>query len=135
MSSEPVQIFTMNPISLTGAFIVTIAFLLYGIGTISSLRFKMVSPGVLWFLSLGFLLDVTATVFKIIGAPNNLFSLRGIFRYSALLAMLGVVILIWRIYITEKMNAEIGEKMLAFMRVAMSWWIIAYITCTLLVIV
>lgn len=125
----------MNPISLIGAFIDTIAFLLYGIGTISSLRFRMVSPGVLWFLSLGLLLDIAATVFMIIGAPNNLFSLRGIFRYSALLAMLVVVILIWRIYITEKMHAEIKEKMLAYMRVAISWWIIAYISGTLLVIV
>lgn len=125
----------MNPISLTGAFIDTIAFLLYGIGTITIQRFKMVTPGVIWFLSLGLLLDIGATVLMIIGSPNNLFSLRGIFRYSALMAMFVLVVLIWHIYAKEKMYADIGEKQRAYLRVAISWWIIAYITGTLLVIV
>lgn len=124
----------MNSITLIGAIIITIAFLLYGIGNISIQRFKMVSPGVLWFLSLGILLDMVATVFLIAGSPNHLFSVRGIVRYSALLVMLVEVILIWQLYITRKTNAAIGEKLRAYSRVAISWWIIAYITGNLMVI-
>ena len=125
----------MNPISLIGAFIITIAFLLYGIGSISIQRFKMVSPGVLWFLNLGVILDITATVLMISGSQNGPFTLHGIVGYSALLAMLIEVILIWRIYIKKELYAEIDSKLRAYSKIAISWWIIAYITGNLLVIV
>jgi hypothetical protein len=125
----------MNPISLTGAFIVTLALLSYGIGSISIQRFKMVSPGVLWFLSLGVVLHVVATVFMIIGSQNTPFTFHGFLGYSALLAMLIDVILIWHIYFEKKLYAEIGERLHVYSRIAYYYFIITYITGSLLEIV
>lgn len=124
----------MNPISMTGAFIVTLALLSYGIGSISLQRFKMVSPGVLWFLTLGVVLDITATIFMIIGSQNTPFTLHGFLGYSALLGMLIDVIFIWRVYSKDKLNATIGKKLQIYSRIAYGWWVIAYITGSLLVI-
>ena len=125
----------MNPISMIGAFIVTLSLLSYGIGSISVQRFKMVSPSVLWFLTTGVILDITAIIFMTIGTQQSSISLHAILGFSALLGMLVEVILIWRIYIKRKLYTRIGKKLLAYSRVAISWWIIAYITGNLLVIV
>jgi len=125
----------MNPISLIGAFVMTLALLSFGIGSISIQRFKMVSPSVLWFLSAGLILNVITAILMTTGAGNNLLSIHGILGYSSLLFMLIEAILIWRLYFIKKLYAEIGAKLRAYSRVAISWWIIAYITGTLLVIV
>jgi hypothetical protein len=125
----------MNPISMIGAFIVTLSLLSYGIGSISILRFKVVSPMVLLFLSMGVIFDIIAITFMTIGSGEASFSLHTFLGFSALLVMLVEVILIWRIYLKEKLYAEIGVKILAYSRLAISWWIIAYITGSLLVIV
>jgi hypothetical protein len=124
----------MSSISITGAFIITLSLLSYGIGSISLQRFKMVSPGVLWFLTMGVVLDIVATIFMIVGSQNTPFTLHGFLGYSALLIMLIDVILIWRIYLNEEINAFVGKKLLFYSKIAYSWWIVAYLTGSMLVI-
>lgn len=125
----------MNPISLLGAFIATLALLSYGIGSISVLRFKMVSPGVLWFLTLGIILNISATICMTLGSDDSSFNIHVYIGFSAFLVMFVNVILIWLLYLKKKMYAEINEKLHAFSRVAIIFWIIAYLTGSLLVIV
>lgn len=124
----------MNSISITGAFIITLSLLSYGIGSISLQRFKMVSPGVLWFLTMGVILDIIATIFMIVGSQNPGFTLHGFLGYSALLVMLIDVVFIWRVYYREKINVFAGEKLLLYSKVAYGWWIVAYLTGSMLVI-
>lgn len=124
----------MSSISITGAFIITLSLLSYGIGSISLQRFKMVSPGVLWFLTMGVVLDIIATLFMIVGSQNTPFTLHGFLGYSALLIMLIDVILIWRIYFNEEINAFVGKKLLLYSKIAYSWWIVAYLTGSMLII-
>ncbi len=125
----------MNPISLAGAFSMTIALLLYGIGSISVLNFKMVSPGVLWFLTTGVFLNITAILLMILGFHGVPFSLHMILGLSAFLGMLVEVVFIWRAYSKYKLHARISKKLCVYTRIAIGWWIIAYITGSLLVIV
>lgn len=119
---------------MTGAFIVTLALLSYGIGSISIQRFKMISPGVLWFLTLGVVLDITATAFMIVGSKNTPFTLHGFLGYSALIAMLVDTILIWRVYSQHKINAFISKKLHYYSKLAYLYWILAYITGSVLII-
>lgn len=125
----------MNPIILIGAFIVTLALLSYGIGSISIQRFKMVTPGVLWFLTAGVILDLAAIICMIIGTKNNIFTFHFILGSVALLVMLADVILIWRLYVKKKLYADVDEKLHAFSKVAISFWIFAYLAGSLMVIV
>jgi hypothetical protein len=124
----------MNPVSMAGAFIITLSLLSYGIGSITLQRFKMVSPGVLWFLTLGVTLDIIATAFMIVGSQNTPFTLHGFLGYSALIAMFTDTILVWHLYLKEDINAFIGKKLRDYSKFAYLWWVIAYITGSILVI-
>ena len=124
----------MNPISMAGAFVVTFALLSYGIGCISLQRFKVIKPGVLIFLSVGIFLDAVAAVLMIIGSESTPFTLDGFLDYSALLVMLIVVILIWRVHNKKGMHAKVGTNLLLYTKAAFGWWVVAYITGSLIVI-
>lgn len=124
----------MNPISITGAFIITLSLLFYGVGSITLQRFKMISPGVLWFLSIGLLLEIAAVICMIIGAQNMPFTLHVLLGYSALLVMSIDVVLVWRLFYREGKNAFAGKKLLIYSKIAYGWFLIAYLTGSMLVI-
>lgn len=124
----------MNPISMTGAFVITLAFLSFGVGSVSLQRFKTISSGVLIFLTVGIILNIAATVLMIIGSHNTPFTFHGLLGYSAMLFMLADVVLIWHHYFKTKINVVVGKKLLLFSKLAYGWWVIAYITGSLMVI-
>jgi len=124
----------MEPISIAGAFIITVALLLYGIGSISVQRFKIITPGVLVFISLGVLFDLVAVTFMIIGSSKGAFTPHGILGYSATLTMVIDLILIWRSFIKRGLDSVIEKAVLLYSKFAYGWWIIAYITGSLMII-
>lgn len=124
----------MNILSIIGAFIITLAFLSYGIGSISVQRFKVVTPGVLIFISVGVVLDIVAVVFMISGSRNTPFSLHGFLGYSAILTMVIDLFFIWRSYHRNGWDSVISKPLITYSKFAYGWWVIAYITGSLLVI-
>jgi hypothetical protein len=89
---------------------------------------------VLRFLTIGIILDVTATVFMIIGSTNSAFSLHGILGYSSLAGMLADTILIWRFHVTSKPGSAVPKGLHLYSRFAYAWWVIAFITGLMLVV-
>ena len=124
----------MNPLAIVGAFIITLSLLSYGIGCIAVMRFKIVTPGVLIFLTLGVLLDIVALTFMIIGSSKGVFTLHGILGYSAMLTMIINLILIWGWYFKNGFDSIISNSIIVYSKYAYAWWLIAYITGSLLVI-
>ena len=124
----------MEPISIVGAFLVTMALLAYGVGSITLHRFKMVGKIVLSSLTLGILLDITAFVCMIIGSQNTPFTLHGFLGYSAFLVMLIDLILLWRAVVKSGVNTTISKSLHLYARLAYSWWVVAYLTGSLLII-
>jgi len=125
---------TLNPLSIIGAFIITLALLSYGIGSISVQRFKLVTPAVLTFLTLGVVLDLTAVTFMIIGSGNSAFSIHGILGYSAMATMVLDTFFIWRLFLKNGFDSEISKTIVTYAKFAYLWWVIAYLTGSLLVI-
>ena len=123
----------MKTISMIGAAIVTLALISYGIGIFSEQRKKIISRKVLVFLTAGVVLDISATICMIIGSQNTPFTLHGFLGYSALLAMLTDLVLIWRSRMRNGINSPVSRKLHLYSRYAYMWWIIAYITGSLLV--
>ena len=78
----------MNQLSVGGAIVVTLALIFYSVGVISQQRKRVISQKAITFLSLGLVLDITATIFMILGSPNSPFTIHGFIGYSALAAML-----------------------------------------------
>jgi hypothetical protein len=124
----------MNFLAVVGAFIITLALLSYGIGSIAVVRFKIVTQGVLIFLTLGVLLDFIAVVFMIIGSSKGPFTLHGYLGYSAMLTMIINLILVWRWYLKNGFDTIISNWIILYSKIAYAWWLIVYITGSLLVI-
>ncbi len=122
----------MKPILVAGTIIVNFALLSYSIGIITEQRRHKVTRNVLWFLTIGVVLDITATVCMIIGSTNSPFSLHGILGYSSLTAMLIETFLAWRHRLTLG-EGEVPRGLHLYSRMAYIWWVLAYITGALLV--
>ena len=123
----------MNPLSKTGATIVVLALASYTVAVIAEQRRRRITPRVLLFLTVGVLLDVTATVFMILGSSKGAFTLHGALGYSSLAAMIVDTILIWRRASSGPLDAPVPRGLHLYTRVAYLWWVAAFITGGLLV--
>ena len=122
----------MNAYLIWGSTIVILALLSYSIGIITEQRKHFITKTVLRFVSIGIVLDITATTFMIIGSPNSPFSIHGFLGYSSLTAMLIDVILIWRFHLRTS-NQKVPKSLHLYSRYAYTWWVIAFITPGLMV--
>lgn len=123
----------MNAALMTGTRVVVLALISYSIGIFLEQKKQKVTSAVLVFLSLGIVLDITATAFMIIGSSNSPFTLHGFLGYSALGAMLLDTIFVWRHRLNNGLNV-VSKNLHLYSRYAYLWWVIAFITGSLLVI-
>ncbi len=125
----------MNKLLMVGTTVVFFALLFYTIGIFTEQKHKKVLPKVLLFLTLGIIADIIATGFMIAGSSKGFFTLHGIIGYSSLLGMLIDNVLIWRLNIRLGMNTEVPDGIHIYSRYAWIWWVIAFITGGLLVMI
>ena len=123
----------MNPLSKVGATIVILALASYTVAVITEQRQRRLSHRVLRFLTIGVILDVTATVFMILGSSKGAFTLHGLLGYSSLSAMIVDTALVWRLAGRAGTNAPVPRGLHLYTRVAYGWWVAAFITGGLLV--
>ena len=123
----------MNPLSKTGATIVVFALLSYTVAVVGEQRRRRLAPQTLAFLTIGVLLDVTATAFMILGSSKGAFTLHGVLGYSSLAAMVIDTVLIWRLAAASGPAAAVPRGLHLYTRFAYLWWVAAFITGGLLV--
>ena len=123
----------MNQILIAGSVIVTFALIAYTIAIISEQRKGIISQKVLVFLTTGITLDITATILMITGSPNSPFTYHGFIGYSALAVMLIETFVIWKSYLKNGINSKVNHITHQYSRYAYLWWVLAYITGSLLV--
>ena len=125
----------MKTASLIGSTIVIFALIFYSIGFTKEQKNRLVTSRVLFFYTIGVCLDITATVFMIIGSSKGMLTLHGFIGYSSLLGMLADTILLWRHNLKEGAVTEVNRSLNLYSRIAYIWWVIAFITGGLLVAV
>jgi hypothetical protein len=123
----------MKTVSMIGSLVVTIALLFYSIGFAKEHKRQLVTSRVLLFYTIGVTLDITATILMIIGSSKGMITVHGFIGYSSLLGMLTDSILLWRHRLKEGQEKAVSNPLHQFSRVAYVWWVIAYITGGLLV--
>jgi hypothetical protein len=123
----------MKTASMIGSFIVTIALVFYSLGYARERRRQLVTSAVLSFYTIGVSLDITATIFMIIGSTRGLVTPHGLIGYSSLLGMLTDTFILWRHYMKKGPGEEVSRRIHLYSSVAYIWWIIAFITGGLLV--
>jgi hypothetical protein len=124
----------MNALLIAGTRIVMIALISYSIAIITEQRKKVVNNVVLVFITLGIITDIVATGFMIAGSDNSPFTAHGILGYSSLLAMLIDTVLIWRHRILTDKTTQVSPALHSYSRYAYIWWLLAFITGALLVL-
>jgi hypothetical protein len=123
----------MNPLIQTGTTIVIFALISYSIAIITEQRKGVVSKKVLGFLTLGVILDITATIFMVLGSSKGGFTLHGFIGYSSLTGMTIDAILMWRLKSKSGFDAVVPKALHKYSRYAYYWWVLAFITGGLLV--
>ncbi|MCK9206105.1 MAG: hypothetical protein M0P66_03250 [Salinivirgaceae bacterium] len=123
----------MKTILIIGSIVVTSALIAYTIGIFTEQRIKRITPFVLFFLSLGLLLDSTATVCMIIGSSNSPFTFHGFIGYSGLLAMIIENYLAYKFYFANSSTTQVPKGLHLYSRFAFVFWVLVYITGALLV--
>lgn len=123
----------MKPLAIFAASVVTLALISYSIAIITEQKKKMVINRVLIFLTLGVILDISATAMMIIVSENSPFSIHGLLGYSSLTLMLIDAILLWRFRLQKGAGEIVNRGLHLYSRIAYIWWIAAYITGTMLV--
>jgi hypothetical protein len=123
----------MNTLLKIGTSVVLLALISYSIAIITEQTKKTVSKRVLIFLTMGVLLDITATIFMILGSSKGILTLHGIIGYSSLLGMFTDAILIWRLKNIGGLGTEVPRGIHLYSRYAYIWWVIAFVTGGLLV--
>ena len=125
----------MKTASIIGSFIVTLALLSYSIAFLKERKQKRVTSNILLFYTIGISLDVTATIFMIIGSSKGLLTPHGMIGYSSLLGMLTDTFLLWKYNLRFGADKQVSRGLHLYSRIAYAWWVIAYITGGLLVAV
>ncbi len=125
----------MKPILIAGTIIVTFALISYSVAVLTEQRKHLVTNRVLIFLTAGICLDITATICMISGSENPAITTHGMLGYSALTAMLIDTILIWRFRLSNGALAKVSKRLHLYSRYAYSWWIIAFVTGSVMVAV
>ena len=118
---------------MIGAGVVTLALLSYSIAIITEQRKTIITKKILTFLTIGVFLDITATICMIIGSQNTPFTFHGFIGYSGLIAMIIDMSLIWKSYFKNGLNSIVNKGLHRYSLIAYIWWVIVYITGSLLI--
>lgn len=122
----------MSPVLIAGTIIVNAALLFYTLGILIEQRSHRVGRRVLLFLTVGVVLDVTATVCMILGSTHGPFTLHGLLGFSSLTAMTAETGAAWRHHLRHG-EARVPGWLHVYSRLAYGWWVFAYVTGAYLV--
>lgn len=115
----------MNPIRMAAVSTVTIALILYTIGTFKEQRGHRATAGVRGFLTAGLTFDVIATALMIVATGSIAPTLHGWLGYTALAMMAVDVTMMWRHWRTLG-DAPIPAGQHVYARLAYLYWVVAY---------
>ena len=115
----------MNPIRMAAVSTVTIALILYSIGTLKEQRVRRATGGVRGFLTAGLTFDVIATALMIVATGSVSPTLHGWLGYSALALMAIDVTMVWRHWRAGG-DAPIPAGQHLYARLAYLYWVVAY---------
>ena len=124
----------MLPLARIAATVVTLALISYSIAILTEQKKRKVINLVLLFLTLGVVLDISATAMMIIVSENSPFTIHGILGYSSLTLMIIDAVLLWRFRMKSGSEEKVARPLHLYSRIAYIWWVAAYITGTLMVV-
>lgn len=123
----------MNVMLGTGTTFFILALASYSVAVLTEQRKKILRKRVLIFITLGVVLDITATILMILGASENELTAHSILGYSALTVMFINAALIWWLKIKKGTYSVVPDFIHIYTRYAFAWWIVALLAGVVLV--
>ena len=117
----------MTPLRMASVTAVTVALVLYTIGTVKEQRARRATPGARGFLAAGVGMDVIATTLMILATQRRGITLHGILGYSALAAMALDTWLLWR-HQRRHGGDVVPRGLHLYSRAAYAYWVAAFVT-------
>jgi hypothetical protein len=117
----------VNPTLVKAVIVVTFALLFYSVAVVTEQRKFLISKRVLFFLTGGVCLDITATTLMILGSGKLPLTVHGVIGYTALLAMFIDAALIWRCWLSNRNESHVPRSLNIYTRIAFGWWVVVYI--------
>jgi hypothetical protein len=124
----------MQAVLIAGITIVNLALISYSIAIFTQRKSKVISRNILIFLCIGVILDITATICMIIGSGKFL-TLHGIIGYTSLSGMITDTLFSFRFARKYGLGKTIPAHFNKWSFLAYLYWVIAYVTGALLVII
>lgn len=124
----------MNPLAIIGAFIITLSFLAYGIGSISLVRFRIIGRIVLTFLSMGIVFDLLAITLMALGSNGSPYTMHGFVGATAFLVMFVNTVWCWNVFTKRGLDSKARKNHIVYTKAAYLIWVIAYFAGSVIII-
>ena len=113
---------------LAGVVLIHIAFVLYTIFIIKESKYKRATPGVVGFITVAVLFDISATSAMMIGTEKQYFTTHGILGYTALCLMILDAIYIWKHRLRHGSSVPFSDVLNRNSKLAYALWLAAFST-------
>ncbi len=123
----------MTTILLAGTVIVNLALVSYSMAIFRQRKTKSLGKRVMFFLTLGVILDITATVCMVMGSSTKGMSLHGLIGYSSLLGMLIDTFFSYKNIFSSGFGVSVSDRFTRNSSISYFYWVLAYITGATLV--
>ncbi len=123
----------MTTILLAGTVIVNLALVSYSMAIFRQRKTKSLGKRVMFFLTLGVILDITATVCMVMGSSTKGMSLHGLIGYSSLLGMLIDTYFSYKMVFSNSFGIAVSDRFTRNSSISYFYWVLAYITGATLV--
>lgn len=124
----------MSYIIITGVILIHIALILYSIFIFKEHKYKRATKGVVWFISVAVVFDISATVCMMLGTAEKYFTLHGILGYTALVVMLIDAVFIWKHKIKYGSEVPFSATLNRNSKLGYILWLIAFTTGEMLAV-
>lgn len=118
----------MKPILIIGTTVVNLALIAYSIAVFKQRKHKALTSSAMTFLTIGVILDLTATICMVIGSSKGGLTLHGFIGYSSLLGMLIDTFFSYKHVAKNGLGASTSQKFNRNTTLAYLYWVAAYIT-------
>ena len=117
----------MDILAVLGAFIMTLGFLSFGIGSVTLERFRIVGIAVLLFYTIGLTFEIVAIALMAHSASGRMGPWHIIIGIVAFFLMLVNTGWVWLNYIRKGLDGKVNPRLLRYTKTAFLIWVVSYL--------
>lgn len=118
----------MSHVIIAGVILIHIALVLYTVFIFKEHKHKRATKGVVGFITVAVIFDISATVCMMVGTSEQYFTLHGILGYTALTVMVIDAIFIWKHKLRHGSEVLFSDTLNRNSKLGYILWLVAFFT-------